>query len=50
MTEDLKQSLIDKAGEKFGNTRAEELKPDLEKLTADLEAIRGYPLTIENEF
>ena len=46
----IEQDLLEEAGQKFGGARTEELKPDIEKLVADLEDIRGYPLTIEDEF
>jgi hypothetical protein len=41
--------LIQQALQKFGDKRTEELKPDIEKLAADLQAIHEHPLTIEDE-
>ena len=43
------QDLLEEAKQKFGGVRTDELKPDIEKLVADLNDIRGYPLTIEDE-
>ena len=45
----IEQDLLEEAGQKFGGVRTEELKPDIEKVVADLKDIRGYPLTIEDE-
>ena len=41
--------LREKAKQKFGEARAEELKPDLDKLAAEIDAIRTYPMSIEDE-
>jgi hypothetical protein len=43
------EDLIQRAQQKFGERRAEELQADIEKLAADLKAVAEYPLDIENE-
>ena len=49
MQRGIEQDLLEEAKQMFGDSRAQELKPDLEKLVADLNDIRRYPLTIEDE-
>jgi hypothetical protein len=40
--------LNDQARQKFGDSRAEELKPEIQTLVADLQAIDGHPITVED--
>ena len=41
--------LLEKARRMFGDDRAEELQADLAKLASDLEAIRQYSVSINDE-
>ena len=43
------QDFIQQAEQLFGNTRTEELKPELIKLASDLKDIYAYPISIEDE-
>lgn len=43
------ESLIQHAKQKFGDERAEELKPAIEQAAADIEAIQNYPIDIHDE-
>ena len=41
--------LYKQAEEKFGKDRAEELRPEIEQLVADLQKLRSFTLEIEDE-
>ena len=45
----MREILIQQATQKFGDPRTEELKPEIEKLAADLKAIEEFPLHIQDE-
>jgi hypothetical protein len=45
----IEEHLIEKARQKFGDARTQELQPDIEKLAADLNDLNRYPLAIEDE-
>jgi hypothetical protein len=49
MPSDIDNILTEKAKQLFGDERAKELQPDIEKTAAELSAIHSHPIHIENE-
>ena len=47
--EEIEQSLLEKAERRFGKSRADELRPDIEQTAAELLKIYEHPLGVEDE-
>ncbi len=49
MKDEIVHELTDRALIRFGEVRAADLAEDIQKLAADLDAIRHYPISIDDE-
>ena len=49
MARELEHALNEKAQQKFGSNRSNELETEIAKLAAELQDLSTYPLTIEDE-
>jgi len=47
--EDIQRMLYEKAEQRFGKTRAQELRPDIEQVADELLRIYHYPTSFEDE-
>jgi len=49
MKDKIAQDLKDRAEQSFGEIRASELAEDIVKVAAELDAVRQYPIAIDDE-